>query len=254
MDPNKSIGQPAGERMLRPTSTDITKPHSTKTPKQTTKPSITASQHLITTTAQQHNTTTPKYNTTARHNTAKPPHTRPEHKVTMSNENRACMRHTCKGSNNQPKDSDELCATDGESAELGAILSQIRLAQSSLHFYATLYIKSLYIHLCSLYISTCIFSLHKYVLYKCHLYVLFIINLLHLYSIHIYMLSTFYAPLHSYALYIYMVPWFIFLFNCIHSGNHFTHIACIIVGLLFLLQRFLCCFVFVFYESRIIVS
>ena len=120
--------------------------------------------------------------------------------------NNLIMCHTCKGSNNQPKDSDELCATDGESAELGAILSQIRLAQSSLHFYATLYIYSLYIHLCALSTSLHVYFLYIYMHFTYVLYVLFIIYLLHLYSIHIYMLSTFYAPLHLYALYIYMVP------------------------------------------------
>ena len=112
------------------------------------------------------------------------------------------MCHTCKDLNNQPKDSDEPCATDGESAELGAILSQIRLAQSSLHFYATLYRYSLYIHLCAVSTSLHVyteFSLHLYALYICHIYVLFIIYLLHLHSIHIYMLSTFYAPLCIYA-------------------------------------------------------
>ena len=150
--------------------------------------------------------------------------------------NNLIMCHTCKGLNNQPKDSDELCATDGESAELGAILSQIRLAQSSLHFYATLYIYYLYIYIfvLSLHLYTynlSIFICTFYMLFLCslryipftfilypHLYVLYILcTPIHLclstfdvegyiYPSTFVCASTFNTAPTLYALYIYMVP------------------------------------------------
>ena len=116
--------------------------------------------------------------------------------------NNLIMCQRCKGFNNQPKESEELCATDAmESLQSWALSCHKSDSPKALYIFMqpSTFILSIHTSLCSLYISTHIISLYLYVLFICYLYVPFIIYLLHLYSIHICMFSTFYAPLYIYV-------------------------------------------------------